>query len=593
MAASESELLARVSHQLSNIYRDLYTQDEISALAAQLISEMLQSDRVRSPTPHKNRWDESDVVLICYGDSVNKTDCDTPHTVAIEPPLVTLKHFLDEYTEGVINSVHILPFYPYSSDEGFAVMNYVQVNEALGTWQHVNDIAKDYRLMADLVINHCSSKSRWFDNFVKGIDPGRGYFKTAAPQSDLSQVVRPRTSPLLQKVQSAQGEQHLWCTFSHDQIDFDFANAQVLIEFVRIIRFYLENGVRLFRLDAVAFLWKEIGTNCINLAQTHEMVRLLRTLIEHVEPSAVIITETNIPNEQNLAYFGNANEAHCVYNFSLPPLLLHTLSTGDCTALKKWMMRMPPAQNGTAYFNFIASHDGIGLRPVEGLLSESQINALVACMQRFGAKVSLRSNNDGSVSPYEINIALIDAMQGTEHGPDQHTVARFLCAHAIMFALEGIPGLYIHSLVGTQNDVERFNNTQHNRAINRHRWHLDDLQSKLENENTQHGKVHRGMLNLLRIRTQQAAFHPNATQFTLHLGEQIFGFWRQSADRQQSIFCLYNISNHVQTLGLGDLNLVNMQPWQDLISGEVYTDMEHIVQLQPYQAMWLTNVGSG
>ncbi|WP_440589888.1 sugar phosphorylase [Pseudoalteromonas pernae] len=593
MAASETELHARVSHQLANIYRDILTSKELEDLAAELIAEMLRSDRVRNPTPHKNRWDESDVVLICYGDSVNRTAHYEPHTLAIEPPLLTLKYFLDEYTQGVINSVHILPFYPYSSDEGFAVMNYVQVNESLGGWQHINAIAKDYRLMADLVINHCSSKSRWFDNFIHGKDPGRGYFKTAAPDSDLSQVVRPRTSPLLQKVDTAQGEQHVWCTFSHDQVDFDFTNVQVLIEFVRIIRFYLENGVRLFRLDAVAFLWKEIGTSCINLAQTHEVVRLLRTLIEHVEPSAIIITETNIPNEQNLAYFGNANEAHCVYNFSLPPLLLHTLTTGNCTALKKWMMGMPPAQNGTAYFNFIASHDGIGLRPAEGLLTEGQINSLVACMQRFGAKVSLRSNNDGSVSPYEINIALIDAMQGTEHGPDKHTLARFLCAHAIMFALEGIPGLYIHSLVGTENDVERFNNTQHNRAINRHRWHLDCLEEKLADENSLHHKVHQGMLNLLRIRTKQSAFHPNATQFTLHLGEHIFGFWRQSADRQQSLFCLFNISDRVQSLGLGDLNLVNMQPWRDLISGETFTNMEHILELQPYQAVWLTNVSSG
>ncbi|TMO47982.1 sugar phosphorylase [Pseudoalteromonas ruthenica] len=589
MTSRQRQFEQRVTHHLAIIYAGILDDAQCQELAAQLLESMLQGDVVRQPTPHKSRWDERDAVLICYGDSVNKTQAHEPHTLPTEPPLYTLKQFLDTYTEGAINSVHILPFYPYSSDEGFSVMNYVQVNEALGSWQHINDISKDYRLMADLVINHCSSKSLWFSNFIANVAPGKGYFKTANVSDNLDDVVRPRTSELLNKVRTAAGEQHVWCTFSHDQVDFDFANPQVLREFVAIIRFYLDNGVRLFRLDAVAFLWKVPGTSCINLPQTHEVVRLLRTLIEHVQPQAIIITETNIPNEQNLSYFGNANEAHCIYNFSLPPLLLHTLTTGDCTALKKWMMRMPPAQDGTAYFNFIASHDGIGLRPAEGLLDTVQINALVACMQRFGAKVSWRTQNDGTLAPYEINIALFDALQGAQQGPDNFAVARFLCAHAIMLALEGIPGVYIHSLTGTENDYERFNNTQHNRAINRHRWHWHDLEAKLADPHSHHQKVHRGMLNLLKIRGKQKAFHPNATQFTLHLGQEIFGFWRQSADRQQSIFCLFNISNQPQTLSLEDLNLVNTQPWCDLLSDIVYKDMSTCLSMRPYQAIWLTN----
>lgn len=579
----------KVRHHLELIYQDQLRESARDSLCQSLIQSMLDGAASRNPTPHKNRWDESDCVLICYGDSVNKTEQSQAHTIAIEPPLQTLKQFLDNYTEGLINSVHILPFYPYSSDEGFSVMNYVQVNDSLGNWKDINAIAKDYRLMADLVINHCSAKSMWFDNFINGRQPGRGYFKTASPKDDLSQVVRPRTSPLLKAVQTLDGEQHVWCTFSHDQVDLDFGNPEVLIEFVKIIRFYLDMGVRLFRLDAVAFLWKELGTSCINLAQTHEVIRLLRTLIEHAQPDVILITETNIPNEQNLTYFGNANEAHCIYNFSLPPLLLHTLNTGDCVALKNWMLSMPPAQSGTAYFNFIASHDGIGLRPVEGLLKDIEINELVASMQRFGAKVSLRSHSDGSVSPYEINIALFDAMQGTNKGADQHQIARFICAHAIMFALEGIPGLYIHSLLGTENDVERFNNTQHNRAINRHRWHWHDLEQKLADPQSHHHQVHQQLLQLLKIRTQQRAFHPNALQFTLHLSDQLFGFWRQSMDREQSIFCVYNISDQKQGISLSDLNLINAQPWHDLLSGQSYSDLDAQLQLQPYQAIWLTN----
>ncbi|MCO7205176.1 alpha-amylase family glycosyl hydrolase [Pseudoalteromonas sp. B5MOD-1] len=583
-------LQQRVIQHLTCIYGEVELSTTLEQLADRLINTMLGDDPVRDPTPHKNRWDEQDMILIAYGDSIIR-HANTDEAVAKpeEPPLHTLHRFVKNQCLPELNALHILPFYPYSSDEGFAVMNYVQVNEALGSWQHIRDISADVRLMADLVINHCSSRSVWFENFIQGKEPGKGYFKTASQSDDLVQVVRPRTSPLLQAVETKDGLQHVWCTFSHDQVDFDFANPDVLNEFVSIIRHYLDNGVRIFRLDAVAFLWKKLNTRCINLPETHEVIRLLRTLIEHFEPNVIIITETNIPNRENLSYFGNANEAHCIYNFSLPPLLLHTLLSGDSTALKHWMMSMPPPQEGTAYFNFIASHDGIGLRPVEGLLEQSEIAEMVNTTAKYGGKVSLRTAPDGTNTPYELNIALFDALQGTHKGPDKWGVARFLCAHAIMFALEGIPGLYIHSLLGTTNDYERFENSQHNRAINRHRWQESDLLAKLSNENAHHRTVFKAMKNLMAIRKAQSAFHPNATQYTLHLSEGLFGFWRQSINRSQSMFCVYNISDEPQTLTLADLNLIGTEQWRDLISGEQITEQTQTMSLTPYQAVWLSN----
>ncbi len=580
----------RVEQHLASIYEGVDLCMSIDALASMLITTMLKDDPVRDPTPHKNRWDQQDVILIAYGDSIMRyQDADQAVAVPSEPPLHTLHRFMKNQCAGTINALHILPFYPYSSDEGFAVMNYVQVNESLGSWEDIQGIAQDVKLMADLVINHCSSRSRWFENFIQGKEPGLSYFKTANLTDDVSGVVRPRTSPLLNTVQTALGERHVWCTFSPDQVDLDFANPLVLNEFVGIIRHYLDNGVKIFRLDAVAFLWKELNTSCINLPQTHEVIRLLRTLIEHVEPSAVIITETNIPNRENLSYFGNANEAHCIYNFSLPPLLLHTLLSGDSKALKHWMMSMPPAQNGTAYFNFIASHDGIGLRPAEGLLDEQQLGQMVNTISRFGGKVSMRTANNGTSSPYELNIALFDALQGTHKGVDKWGLQRFACAHAIMFALEGIPGLYIHSLLGTTNDYERFENSQHNRCINRHRWQEKALLEKLLDQTSHHYHVFTRINNLLAIRKQQDAFHPNATQFTLHLTGALFGFWRQSIDRRQSIFCVYNISDEPQTLVLADLNLIDTEQWFELISAQALDKDLQIFELEPYQALWLSN----
>lgn len=591
MSTVNELFLQRVEQHLLIIYKDVELSLSITELAQQLVEIILGSSPLRDPTPHTNRWDEQDVVLIAYGDSIIKhDDSEFAVTSPLEPPLKTLHRFIKEQCDLQLNALHILPFYPYSSDEGFAVMNYVQVNESLGEWDDIKGIAKDVKLMADLVINHCSSRSVWFENFLNDVSPGKGYFKTASITDDLSQVVRPRTSPLLNTVSTPSGEKHVWCTFSHDQVDFDFANPEVLKEFIGIIRHYLDSGVRLFRLDAVAFLWKELNTSCINLPQTHEVVRLIRTLIEHTEPSVVIITETNIPNKENLSYFGNANEAHAIYNFALPPLLLHTLLSGDSTAIKHWMMSMPPAQNGTAYFNFIASHDGIGLRPIEGLLQPSEVASLVSTTMQYGGKVSMRTSNEGTHTPYELNIALFDALQGTHNGPDKFGLDRFLCAHAIMFALEGIPGLYIHSLLGTTNDYERFEKTQHNRAINRHRWQESRLLAALSDKYSHHHKVFNGIKQLLAIRKKQIAFHPNATQFTLHLSNELFGFWRQSIDRRQSIFCVFNISDQVQTLRLADLNLINTQQWFELLLDKTIEEGQLEIELEPYQSVWLSNI---
>lgn len=573
-------LAQKLAQQLSIIYQEVPLEESVDDIAQSLISLMRLNDNSLPPEPFCNHWSEKDAVLITYGDSIIEN---------ASLPLQSLYRFLDEHIGSSINSVHILPFFPYSSDDGFSVIDYSSVNESLGEWQDVKAIAEQWHLMSDLVINHCSSRSAWFDNFIKGEGQGADYFYTALPEDDLSAVVRPRTSPLLREVETGKGTKFVWCTFSEDQVDFDFQNPEVLKSFVSIIRQYLDAGVKIFRFDAIAFLWKTVGTSCINLPQTHEVVRLLRTLIEHARNDAIIITETNIPNTQNLTYFGNANEAHAIYNFSLPPLLLNTLITGNCLYLKRWLMTMPPAQDGTTYFNFIASHDGIGLRPVEGLLSENEIQLLISTVQNFGGKISWRTSDNGQQQPYEMNISLYDALQGTTAGADQWNFERFICAHAIMFALEGIPGIYIHSMLGTQNDYQKLEHTHHNRSINRHRWQTDLLSEALADENKHHARVLASMRKLINIRINQSAFHPNATQFTLHLGLKLFGFWRQSLDRKQRIFCVSNVTDQLQLLPLSELNLIITESWFELISDTEITELTQELQLLPYQSVWLSN----
>ena len=571
-----NRLHARVRAHLEIIYGESKAED----LESRVIEAMRYESPLSEPEPYQNYWDESDCWLISYATSIRDPD---------EPGLKTLKRFCDDYLSDAINGVHVLPFYPYSSDDGFAVVDYVGVDLRAGDWVDVRELARGYRLMADLVINHGSSQSKWFQNFLARKDPGKDYFKETTPDEDVSQVIRPRSTPLRVKVETADGDRWVWCTFGPDQIDFDFANPEVLLEFVKIVRFYLEQGVRVFRMDAVAFLWKEPGTTSMHDQRTHEIIKLFRTLVDFYDPSTMLITETNVPNRDNLTYFGNSNEAHAIYNFSLPPLLIYTLVTGDCRHLKTWMMSMPPARYGTAYLNFIASHDGIGLRPTAGLLSLGERDRLLDTLGSFGGKVSMRTGPDHAPQPYEVNISLIDALAGTMEGKDEFQLERFECAHAIMLALEGIPAVYIQSVLGTPNDYERLAQTGRHRSINRRRWSRTELEEVLGDPENLQAQAFDRITRLLKLRRKQKAFHPNGIQFTMQLGLEIFGFWRQSLDREQSIFSISNVTKEARELELANINLVSTEKWTDLISGMEIEEGQKFLRLEPYQTVWLSN----
>ena len=574
-----NELVLRLEQHLNFIYPN----ENQSELVCRILEALDIGPCYKAITPYANHWSEKDMMLITYGDSIKDQTL---------PPLQALYRFVQDNLQDCISWIHILPFFPYSSDDGFAVIDYLQVNDSLGSWDDIEQFSHQYQLMADLVVNHISARSQWFENFKADKAPGKDYFIEVDGQYDTSNVVRPRTTPLLKTVQTLSRETQVWCTFSPDQVDLNFHNPDVLIEIIKIIGHYLNKGINIFRLDAVAFLWKKSGSNCIHLQETHELIKLIRTLIEYKSPDAILITETNVPNRENLTYFGNSNEAHLIYNFSLPPLLIYTLISGNCHHLKTWLMSMPPARMGTAYLNFIASHDGIGLRPIEGLLDDNELNTLISTMSSFGGRISTRATENGIHKPYEINISLYDALQGNvEHGPDKWQRQRFICAHTIMMALEGVPAFYIHSLLATQNDYKKVENTNHNRSINRHNWQVDELNQQLADPHSHHARILDELKRIMSIRQQQSAFHPNATQYNLHLGTSIFAFWRQSIDRQQSIFAIHNISDKTQSIALSDINLISTDEWYDLLSNVKIDDEIIALELKPYQTIWLSNRG--
>jgi sucrose phosphorylase len=569
----------RLNDLLLQIYPDL-DADALSGRVCDVFWPTGSHRRKQGRKPGNGLWSEKDSVLITYGNSIQ----DKAHK-----PLDLLHDFLARNLKGVVNGVHILPFFPFTSDDGFAVTDYRSVNPQLGDWEDITRIATDFHLMSDLVLNHVSSQGEWFNNYLQGKSPHDRFFFEASPQDDLSLVVRPRTTPLLRQVDTSDGQRHVWCTFSHDQVDLDFRNPEVLIEMLRIIRLHIDKGVRILRLDAVAFLWKQVGTNCIHLPQTHAIVQLMRLLCDYTAETVVLLTETNVPRAENLSYFGNRNEAHAVYNFPLPPLILHAMQSGTSRYLHRWQAAMPPAQLGCAYLNFTASHDGIGMRPAEGVLPPEEKHRMIETVRELGGLVSMRALPDGGEEPYELNCGFFEATRATFKGEDQFHLARFICSQTIVMSLEGIPAFYIHSLLATPNDHQSVKRRGMNRAINRHHWHYPDLLARLADPGSVQARVLSEMSRRLKLRTHQPAFHPNATQFTLTLDDRVFGLWRQSLDRTQSIFALHNVSDEVVEINPMSVNLIEDEDWIDALTGEVIDSTSANIVLAPYQCRWITN----
>jgi len=557
----------------------LYGSERVSLLMERLINRLQQESIKSEISASKSHWSEQDIILITYGDSIQQPD---------EVPLQTLHEFLSLHLKGSINSVHVLPYFPYSSDDGFSVIDYKTVNPSLGDWSDIERINKDFYLMTDLVINHVSRENLWFIEYLSKQQPGSDYFIEMPQDTDTSQVVRPRSTPVLTPVHTHDGIRYVWATFGEDQIDANFANPDVLFEFIDILLLYVAKGSRFIRLDAIAFLWKKAGTRCINLRETHEVVKLLRDILDVVALGTVLITETNVPNGENLSYFGNSDEAHMVYQFTLPPLLLHALYHGNSHYLSQWAKDMPRPPKNCTYLNFIASHDGIGLRPAEGILPEQEVQALVDAMHEYKGYVSMRTDTFGKESPYEINIALFDALKGTHLGLDDYQVPRFIAAHTIMIALQGIPALYIHSLIATTSDHQGVEQTGRTRSINRRKWQYDELLDLLNNPTAAHGTVFHELKRQLQIRCKHPAFHPSALQETLSLGDNLFAFWRTSLDQQQHILCINNISPEIQILTLPEHPIAGGSGvWRDLIERTALGKGTRTLKLYPYQCAWL------
>jgi len=524
---------------------------------------------------------ESDALLITYADQVREPGA---------PPLQTLAAILDAHLADVVSGVHLLPFFPSSSDDGFAVIDYYSVDPALGTWDEVARLGRQFDLMFDAVINHVSSQSEWFQRFRQDDPVYRDFFITVEDAPDLSRVVRPRALPLLTEFSTAAGARKVWTTFSQDQIDLNFRNPDVLLRVLDVLLFYAERGARFIRLDAIAYLWKEIGTPCLHLPQTHAVVRLIRAVLDAAAPGVQLITETNVPHRENVSYLGDGtDEAQLVYNFALPPLVLQAFHTGDATTLSRWAQSLATPSDRVTFFNFLASHDGIGLNPVRGILRDEEIDALVARARQHGGLVSDKQNPDGTRSPYELNINYFDALSDPRDDREsmETQVDRFIASQAIMLALAGVPGIYFHSLFGSRGDRAGAETSGQPRRINRQKLARADLERELVETSSRRARVFQRYAHLLRVRRAQRAFHPNALQHVLECDKRIFALVRGAAGQSGRVLCLHNVAGEPVTARVSALRPSTR--WQDLIGGKIYTaDAQDAltIELQPYQVVW-------
>ncbi len=560
---TKQELLTNIESKLREIYGKDYQDDYMNSFTELVETWSNFSWEEVSPVSEEN------VYLITYGDSIYEEG---------QPTLSSLHTFLNEKVKDTITDVHLLPMFPYTSDDGFSVKDYREIDSKLGDWEHIKGLSKDYRLMFDFVANHISKSSEWFQGYINGEEKYQNYFIPKDDSFDASQVVRPRTSPLYHEYQGEQGMKTAWTTFSEDQVDVNFRHFPVLVEMTDILLSYASKGGTSIRLDAIGFIWKKSGTTSIHLPEAHGIIQLWREVMDYFQPNTQIITETNVPHQENISYLGSGeNEANMVYQFSLPPLVLFSLTTHNSEKLSDWAKTIGKVSDTATYFNFLASHDGIGMRPTEGILTEEEKSLLVEKVNENGGRVSYKNNSDGSQSVYELNINYSDALMNKEEDrTEDMQIHKMLAAHSILLSFIGVPAIYYHSLLGSHNDEEAVEESGINRRINREKLELQSILDELETNSRRKG-IFEGLKRMIKIRQKEKAFSPYAEQEVIDLGRQVFALKRFSKDAGEEVFFVVNVDSKSVSVELPVTG-------QDLWSGK---EVSGETELEPYQFMWI------
>ena len=549
--------------------------------------EMVEWEKGFDPA---ERFTERDAILITYGDMIRD---------ARGAPMAALSDFARRHLGGLFTTIHLLPFFPSSSDRGFSVMDFEQVDPAVGDWDHVAYLRDDFRLMFDGVFNHISSKSRWFLEFLNRHPDYLGYFtafadRKSVDEEHLRMLFRPRTTEVLTPFDTLDGTRHVWTTFGPDQVDLNFQNPKVLARIIEILLFYVRHGADIVRLDAVTYLWDEPGTTGAHLKETHQIIRLFRDILDAAAPHVALITETNVPHEDNISYFGDGtDEAQMVYNFALPPLVLHSFQREDASRLSAWADSLEMVSDRATYFNFLDSHDGIGVMAARGILSDEEITAMAVRVLDHGGYISYRTETDGTVSPYELNITWWSAMnRDLADESDDLRIARYLASRSIAFALIGVPGVYLHGLFGTENDVRAVIEERDRRAINRATIEKTALYRALDTPASRASRVMAGLASMLKARSGEGCFHPNAPQRVIYAGSHFFTLLREERKGDGRLLAMVNVSSAERRF-VHDMAAEGApaDAWTDILTGASYRVEEGVLSLalEPYGVRWLAS----
>jgi sucrose phosphorylase len=545
-------------------------------------------DREKDFNPEE-RFSEKDMAMITYGDLLRGKK---------HSPLASLAYYLQGQLKDVINTIHILPFFPYSSDRGFSITDFESVDPGLGTWQDIYEMGKDFKLLFDGVLNHASAESEGFQEFLNGHPRFRDVVISYPSPDSLTpeqrrMIRRPRTSDILTKFHSINGPVYVWTTFSPDQIDLNYKNPRVLIAVVGVLLLYVRHGADIIRLDAITYLWEELGTDCASLEQTHEIIKLFRDVLNLVAPQVALLTETNVPHEENVSYFGNGHdEAQMVYNFALPPLVLHTFYTEDATALSNWAANLVYPSKTTTFFNILDSHDGVGLSGVKNILSKEEINTMVRrATEEHNAFVSYKTGQDGNDEPYEINTTWFGALNRPDSGEELSCqVKRFVASSCIALVLKGVPAIYFHGMIGTDNDPEVVKRSGHNRDINRTVIDENDLDKAREDPGSKLFLIRQQLRPFGYFRAREKAFHPNGEQKVFMTSPSVFSVLRISPDGKERILTLTNVTDKTCDLEIKTSHIGTEESvWYDLINKkEIVPDIRGLaLTLKPYDVVWL------
>jgi len=411
--------------------------------------------------------------------------------------LKTLSRVLKKYFQESIGGVHILPFYPSSSDRGFSPLTHLHVDERFGNWENIGEIACDFDLIVDMMINHVSQQSSYFQDYLSRgslsfykdffLDEETFFEGMGRNEHDLKLLYRPRPeSPFREFILEDGKRKNIFCTFSRDQIDLNIENSQVRKLFLSFMDQFERVGVDMVRLDAVGYSIKRRGTSSFMLKETRDNITWFgeqlhnRGITSLPEVHQKYDAQIQLASQEGVDY---------VYDFNLPLLVLYTLFFGDAKPLKRWIAIRP-----TNAITTLDTHDGIGVVDVEGLLDEKLIKKTLQLLRVHGGNALLRATGTQSdnVDIYQINVTYYSALGESDEG--------YLIARALQFFIPGIPQVYYVGALAGSNDAQKVERTNIGRDINRHDYTEEEIQQAFER------KIVRDLRDLMKFRSTYEAF---------------------------------------------------------------------------------------